>query len=101
MINTIDPAINKFNNVLGYYSPEIMEVVIYWDSSCTEVVNNGTVLSSVFTTSGRWKRVISGETNVNGFARGNGVMIQYILRMQSIREKYICSRRHYSVSGLF
>ncbi|MBB5643792.1 right-handed parallel beta-helix repeat-containing protein [Pedobacter cryoconitis] len=103
LINTIDPAINKFNNVLGYYSPgDNGGGDFYWDSSCTEVVNNGTVLSSVFTTSGRWKRVISGETNVKWFgARGNGSndSVHFKNAIDTGKNIYV-PEGIYSVSGL-
>jgi len=45
----------------------------YWDSASTETDNDGTIIKATSITTGRWKRLVTGEVNVKWFgAVGDG-----------------------------
>jgi hypothetical protein len=71
-----NPISNSIVFVLGYYEPnDGGGGQFYWDSSSTEEVDGGRVISSELNSSGRWKRIIedSGFFNVKHFgATGDG-----------------------------
>lgn len=61
--------------VLGYYTKgDGGGGLFYWDSTSTEADNGGTIIQAAGITTGRWKRVYSGDVNVKWFgAKGDGI----------------------------
>ena len=62
-------------NVLGYYTKgDGGGGLFYWDSVSTEADNSGTIIQATGVTTGRWKRVISGNLNIKWFgAKGDNI----------------------------
>ncbi|QDW23969.1 hypothetical protein FFJ24_003650 [Pedobacter sp. KBS0701] len=76
LVNNIDPSVNGFVNVLGFYNPgDHGGGDFFWDSTANEDVDGGTIIKSAFpgVTIGRWKRRYTGELNVKWFgAKSDG-----------------------------
>lgn len=66
-------------DVLGYYTKgDGGGGTFYWDSTSTEADNGGTIIQATGVTTGRWKRVFSGNVNVKWFgAKGDGITDDY------------------------
>lgn len=63
-------ALNSGNtvDVLGYYTKgDGGGGTFYWDSTSIETDNGGTVIKATGVTTGRWKRVYSGDINIKWF----------------------------------
>ena len=72
IVATIDDlkVLNGGNTVevLGYYTKgDGGGGTFYWDSTSTETDNGGTVIQATGVTTGRWKRVYSGDINIKWF----------------------------------
>ncbi|MFT4093699.1 MAG: hypothetical protein QM640_08660 [Niabella sp.] len=65
----------NYANVLGYYSiGDGGGGEFYWDAASTDNENGGTIFQQTGTTTGRWKRIFSGEFEISWFgAKGDGV----------------------------
>jgi hypothetical protein len=103
--NNINPSIDVFVNVLGYYNPDDHSGGdFFWDSTANEDADGGTIIKSAFpgVTIGRWKRRYTGEINVRWFgAKGDGtndtVYFQNAIKKGS---NIYVPKGQYAVSGL-
>ena len=61
-LKDLDPAINSSVNVLGYFTAYDCPMRQYvWDPNCTQDADNGYIVASDVSSTGRWILVFSGE----------------------------------------
>ena len=61
-LKDLDPTINSSVNVLGYFSAYDCPMRQYvWDPNCTQDADNGYIVASDVSSTGRWILVFSGE----------------------------------------
>lgn len=61
-LKDLDPSINSTVNVIGYYDAYDCPLrTYYWDSACSQDPDNGYVVASDVTATGRWILIYSGE----------------------------------------
>lgn len=61
-LKDLDPSVNSSVNVLGYFNAYDCPMRQYvWDSACTQDADNGYIIASDVSATGRWILVFSGE----------------------------------------
>ena len=61
-LKDLDPSVNSSVNVLGYFNAYDCPMRQYvWDSACTQDADNGYIIASDLSATGRWILVFSGE----------------------------------------
>lgn len=61
-LKDLDPSINSTVNVIGYYDAYDCPLrTYYWDSACSQDPDNGYIIASDVSATGRWILIYSGE----------------------------------------
>ena len=82
-LKDLDPSVNSSVNVLGYFNAYDCPMRQYvWDSACTQDADNGYIVASDVSDTGRWILVFSGEylpSNYYGVYSGHTSNINALL----------------------